>query len=74
MSAEETSKQFPQFRFSNDICVVYQADTGILPASKCVLAHLRLAEKHGAMLKPNTEILSVTAHPDSVEVKTTDET
>jgi glycine/D-amino acid oxidase-like deaminating enzyme len=74
LSAEETNKRFPQFHFSDDMCVLYQADTGILPASKCVLAHLRLAEQHGATLKPNTEIMSVTAHPDSVEVKTANET
>ncbi len=74
MSADEASKHFPQFHLSDDMKVVYQADTGILPASKCVLAHLRLAEKHGAVLKPNTPIMSITAHPDSVEVKTVDET
>ena len=74
MSAQEACKQFPQFHLSDDMQVVYQADAGILPASKCVLAHLRLAEKHGATLKPNTQIMSITAHPDSVEVKTADET
>ncbi len=74
MSAEEASKEFPQFHLNDDMKVVYQADAGILPASKCVLAHLRLAEKYGATLKPNTQIVSVTAHPDSVEVKTPDET
>jgi monomeric sarcosine oxidase len=74
MSAKEASKAFPQFCLSDDMQVVYQADAGILPASKCVLAHLRFAEKYGATLKPNTQILGVTAHTDSVEVKTADET
>jgi glycine/D-amino acid oxidase-like deaminating enzyme len=46
MSAEETSKEFPQFRLSDEMNVVYQADAGILPATKCVLAHLRLVEKN----------------------------
>ncbi len=74
MSAAEATKQFPQFRFSDDTKVLYQEDAGILPASKCVLAHLRLAEKHGATLKSNTPITSVVVHPDSVEVKTASET
>ncbi|MBA3875174.1 MAG: N-methyl-L-tryptophan oxidase, partial [Anaerolineae bacterium] len=74
MSAQEARKSFPQFNLSDDMQVLYQGDAGILPASKCVLAHLRLAEKHGAVLKPNTQIVSVTAHKDSVEVKTADET
>ena len=74
LSAREASKQFPQFHLPDHMKVLYQADAGILPASKCVLAHLRLAEKHGAILKSNTPILSVTTSPDSVEVKTDDET
>jgi sarcosine oxidase len=74
MSADEAAKHFPQFRFNEDTKVLYQGDAGILPASKCVLAHLQLAEKHGAILKQNTPILSVAVHPDSVEVKTANET
>ncbi len=74
MSGKEATKEFPQFRLEDDMQVVYQGDAGILPASKCVLAHLRLAGKYGATLKPNTQIVSVTAHSDSVEVKTPDET
>ncbi len=74
LSSDEGRKRFPQFQFDDDMIILYQADTGILSASKSVLAHLRLAEKHGAILKANTPIVSVTAHPDSVEVKTADET
>lgn len=74
LAVNEARKRFPQFRFSDDMTVLYQADTGILSASKSVLAHLRLAEQHGAVLKENTPILGVTAQPDSVEVKTADGT
>ncbi|MCA0453076.1 MAG: N-methyl-L-tryptophan oxidase [Chloroflexi bacterium] len=74
LTPTEARRRYPQFRFEDDMIILYQADTGILSASKSVLAHLRLAEQHGAELKPNTPILSVTPHPNTVEVKTADGT
>jgi len=70
LNAEEIHKRFPQFHLDEDFIALYQADTGILSASKCVKAHVQLAEKHGAKILPNTPILEVTAHSDGVSVKT----
>jgi monomeric sarcosine oxidase len=74
LSMDEARKRFPQFHFDDNTIVLYQADTGILAASKCVLAHLRLAEKQGATILSNTPITAITAQADSVTVKTTHET
>lgn len=70
LSPTEAQQRFPQFRFDDDMLIVYQAETGILSASRCVLAHLRLAERHGATIKPNTTVKSVRANSDSVEIIT----
>lgn len=74
LTPSETQKRFPQFRIPHDYQILYQSDTGILSASKCVLAHLRLAEQYGAVLKQNTPIIRIKAHDDSVEVTTADST
>lgn len=74
LHAEEIHKRFPQFHLDEDFIALYQADTGILSASRCVKAHVRLAEKHGATILPNTPILEVVAHAKGVSVKTADTT
>lgn len=74
LTTEETQKRFPQFRLEDDFIALYQADTGIMSASKCVRAHIRLAEKYGATILPNTPILEITPQNDSVTVKTAAET
>lgn len=74
LSSTEASKRFPQFRFDEDMIVLYQADTGILAASDCIRAHLRLAEKHGAVLQSNTPIIEIVPRPNQVTVRTAAET
>lgn len=74
LSANEAQKRFLQFHFDEDSIVLYQADSGILPASRCVLAHLRLAEKYGAKIISNTPITTIIAHADSATVNTINET
>lgn len=49
LTANELCHRFPQFCLSQDMFVVYQQETGFLAASKCVLAHIRLAKQHGAI-------------------------
>ena len=49
-------------------------DTGILAASKCVLAHIRLAQAKGAVIQANTPVIQVTCKSDLVEVRTELET
>ena len=68
MDASEARQRFPVFRFDDDMRVLYQADTGILAAAKCVQTHLRLAQQHGAVVKENTPVTNIITHADSVEV------
>ncbi len=74
LSPAEAEKRFPQFHLDDDMKVLYQADAGILAASLCVRAHVRLAEKYGAAVLTNTPVTKITAHPDSVEVQTVQDT
>ncbi len=73
-TAGEAIKHFPQFRFEPDMLIIYQADSGVLSASKCVRAHIRLAQQHGADIRANTPITAITPLADGVEVKTANET
>lgn len=72
LSADEAGQRFPQYRFDPDMQVVYQADTGLMRASRCVLAHVRLAQAHGAVVRDQTPIQRVIPVADGVEVQTAD--
>jgi sarcosine oxidase len=73
-AADEAMRHFPQFRLDKDALVLYQADTGILSASRCVRAHLRLAERHGADIRPNSAVVEILPTASGVSVKTATET
>lgn len=74
LSPQEAQKRFPQFRFDDDMCILYQSDAGMLPASKCVLAHVRLAKQRGATVLATTPIAKVTVRRRSVEVQSVSST
>jgi sarcosine oxidase len=70
-SPEEARHRFPQFRLDDDMLMLYQDDAGALKASRCVLAHVRLARRHGAVVLDNTPVLKISAAGDVVTVETT---
>src|SRR5215207_9809143 len=72
LSVQEQQKRFPQFHISDDMQIVYQADSGIVRASKAVLTLERLAEQHGATLKDHSPVIDISMHSDSVKVQTPD--
>ena len=53
------SERFPQFQIDDNLCVLWQEDTGFLHASECVTTHLRLAERHGAEIRENTCVTDI---------------
>ena len=55
-SAAQLGERFPQFRASNNMDILWQADTGFLHAAECVLTHLELAERHGATVREETAV------------------
>lgn len=70
LTAREAEQRFPQYRFDDAMTVVYQGDTGMLAASKCVRAHMQLARERGAVVCDSTPVQRIEVHPDSVTVHT----
>lgn len=74
LSAQEAMERFSQFRLDDDMRVLYQADSGILAAARAVLAHLRLAQQHGATLLTETPVEQIIPTADGVQVRAKGET
>jgi sarcosine oxidase len=60
--------RWPQFRLSDDIYGLYQAESGIAPAAKCNAAHQLMARAHGATLLHNVPISSIRPANGEVEI------
>lgn len=67
LTRAEVGRRFPQFRLDAGMEALYQADAGILAASKCVQAQLRLS---GAEVRDRTPVLKVIPSATHVEVHT----
>ena len=74
LSISDARKHFPQFQFDDNMEVLYQQDTGMLAASRCVLAHIRLARERGTVILDNTPVTKITLQNNSVEIQTATET
>jgi sarcosine oxidase len=74
LTPDEASVRFPQFRFDEDMAVLYQADAGLMRASKCVLAQVRLARQYGADVLEQTVVTHIAPSGDGVTVTTADAT
>ena len=70
LSPAEVSKRFPAFQIPADNVAVYQQDAGVLAATRCVNAMLRLAAARGASLHDSEPIHKVVLRDDFVEVTT----
>ena len=74
LSAAEVMARWPQFRLTDDVQALYQAESGIAPAAKCNAAHLKLAQQYGAVVQDGVGETAVTPHHDLIEVRTNGET
>lgn len=70
LTAQEAMQRYPQFKLNDDWRVLYQPDSGMLRASRCVLAHIRLAQQHGAIVLSETPVTGIFLKDASVEVQT----
>jgi monomeric sarcosine oxidase len=70
MTPDELHHRFRQFRLSEGMEAVYQEDTGLLAASRCVRAHIRLAQQYGAVVVERAAVSGIQANASSVEVET----
>lgn len=66
----EAMRRYPQFRFDDDMTIFYQSDYGLLNASACVKAHVRLAAQRGAVVVENAPASRIAARDGGVEVVT----
>ena len=69
-NSEELTKRFPQFQVPHDYDILWQKDTGFLYASECVLTHLQLAERHGAIVLENTPVNKIDWQTDVPTIHT----
>ncbi|MCB0028589.1 MAG: N-methyl-L-tryptophan oxidase [Anaerolineales bacterium] len=74
LSASETMYRWPQWRLTDDVRVLYQAQSGIAPAAKCMAAHLRMARANGATIVDTAQVTAITHRPDGVTLTAGGET
>jgi sarcosine oxidase len=70
LNATEAMHRFPQFQLDDGMLMLYQEDAGVLKASRCVLAHVRLARQLGATVLDHTLVLHLAAQGETVRVET----
>jgi sarcosine oxidase len=70
LDAAEVMRRWPSFRLPDDVQGLYQAAGGIAPAARCNAAHLRLAQRHGAVLCDHVPVISIRPQGDEMEVVT----
>ncbi len=70
LDADELAGLFPQFSLSEGMVALYQADAGILRASRAVQAFVRRARDYGADVRDKTAVTAIRPLADGVEVQT----
>ena len=68
LEAAEIMRRWPQFRLTDEIHGLYQADGGIAMAARANAAHQRMAREHGARLKERVPVTDVRAASGEVDV------
>jgi len=69
----EVQQRYPQFSLDDGMEGLFHADSGLLRASRCVLAHQRLAQARGATVVDHSPVLSITPSGSGAEVQTAKE-
>jgi monomeric sarcosine oxidase len=72
MDAAEVMRRWPQWLLDDDTLGIFQQDAGIAPAARSNDAHRRLATERGAVLRPNSPVMTIHASGGEVEVETPD--
>lgn len=68
LNAGEIMRRWPVFRLTDDVQGLYQEQSGIVPAAKCNAAHLRLARRHGAILRDQAPVTALRDKGGEIEV------
>ncbi|ELZ86908.1 N-methyltryptophan oxidase [Haloferax gibbonsii ATCC 33959] len=70
LSAGELSEKFPGFELPQEFEAVYQPDGGFINPTKCVQAHVELAQEHGATTHAHETVVDWESTANSVTVET----
>lgn len=73
LTAKDVRERFPQFHPDEGMHALYHPDSGYLRASRCVLAHTRLAQTRGATLIDQTPVTRILNSENGVTVQTVTE-
>jgi len=71
LSGDDIRRRFPQFRLRADEVGIYDPDASRLDPEACVSAALDIAERGGAVLRFDEQVLDWQVDGDGVEVETT---
>jgi monomeric sarcosine oxidase len=66
--ARRTAERAPPLRLAPGEVAISQPDSGILRASRCVLANARLARAHGAQFREDTRVAGFDSSPAGIRV------
>jgi sarcosine oxidase len=70
LTAADLRGRFPQFHFGDEYVGLLEQSAGFLSVEECVLAHVREAQKLGAVVRPGEPVTSWQAGPGGVTVQT----
>ncbi|MFN8445275.1 MAG: N-methyl-L-tryptophan oxidase [Caldilineaceae bacterium] len=70
LDAREIMRRWPQWKLTQDVVGIFQAESGIAPAARCNAAHLRMARAHGATLIDQQPIVNIRSVAGEYEVVT----
>ncbi|WP_077622410.1 N-methyl-L-tryptophan oxidase [Sediminibacillus massiliensis] len=73
LTAEEINDRWPGFHVPEGYIGCYELDSGVLMSENCIRAFRQQAEAHGAVLKTNSPVTSISIYENSVEVKAGEE-
>lgn len=70
LDADETRRRFPALSIDDDMAALHEPLAGILFPEKCIAAHLRLAERHGAELQFEERVTGWSSDGSGIAVST----
>lgn len=69
LDGSEIRKRFPQFSVDTGVRGLYQKDAGYAIPDVCVPTFIELAERHGAEIRQNSRVDSISISDNSIELK-----
>ncbi|WP_407272466.1 N-methyl-L-tryptophan oxidase [Radiobacillus sp. PE A8.2] len=73
LTADEINQRWTGFRVPEGYVGCFEVDSGVLMSENCIRAFRKQAEAHGAVLKVNAPVTSISIFENSVKVETAEE-